>query len=294
MLRTLLADRHVACEFSSDLGAGLDLANLPLDDFDFAIAILPTGISAAGGGSAAILIEIGVCAAKKIPLFTIASPDEPLSAALGTLMTVRASLENTEALKLHLDVFLRRLDRSTHRSNTNIIENPAALGKDRAILPTQKDAIKRARDLLRESAQGDIRNPAVFEANIILLLEAYLAANGAVTQHRLNDTRGDQGIDLAFAHPSIPEAVLVEVKQNLARPALLEKAQEQLSHFVQRNGGAIGLLLIPDYIGAHLLHQSTPSPLVRTLGFGEFIRETDKGGLGDFLRQTRNRMVHGL
>lgn len=292
MLSTLLASRNVSCEYSSDVGAGVDLAEVSLDRFDFAVAVLPRRSAAAGGaGSAAILVEIGVCAARRIPLFAVASPDEPPIAALGTLMTVRTSLDNVDALRLHLDVFIGGLHRQGARSTHWTDKRSGSSIENQTDISSQQDAVRVARELL-DTESSEQENSAVVEDRILHLLGQLLTVEGAYAQQKLAGTRGDQGIDLAFAHPSIPDTVLVEVKQNASSPEILRKAQSRLSEYVTKHSGAIGLLLVSDSASARQLEEMEGHPLVRTLTLGEFFDIAESRHLDDFLRSTRNQMVH--
>jgi hypothetical protein len=74
MLLAVLADQAVDADFTSDIAAGVGLADADLDQFDFAVAVIPAGTREGSAGVSAIYVEIGVAAARELPLLVVVEP----------------------------------------------------------------------------------------------------------------------------------------------------------------------------------------------------------------------------
>jgi hypothetical protein len=107
VLLAVLADQAVDVDFTSDIAAGVELADADLDQFDFAVAVIPAGPGEGNAGVSAIYVEIGVAAARELPLLVVVEPPGPPAPALAGLTTVITQIDNEEALRLQLGLFLR-------------------------------------------------------------------------------------------------------------------------------------------------------------------------------------------
>lgn len=105
----VLAAHRAKTERSFDIGAGVGLARADLAQFDFAVALLPDYPGAHSAATAAIYVEIGVVAGRGLPVLVLTAPEFPAPAALTGLASVTASLDNVDALRLHVGLFLRSL-----------------------------------------------------------------------------------------------------------------------------------------------------------------------------------------
>jgi len=110
VLLAALADRAVEVDSTSDIGAGVALARAPLDRFDFGVAVVPSSHEGSTVALSAIYVEIGVAAGRGLPLLVVVEPPGAPSPALAGLVTVTTSLDNEEALRLQLGLFLRQVE----------------------------------------------------------------------------------------------------------------------------------------------------------------------------------------
>ena len=74
VLRAVLTEHAVDIESTSDVGAGVALADTSLAQYDFAVAVIPTDHERHEASLSAIYIEIGVAVARGLPLIVIAGP----------------------------------------------------------------------------------------------------------------------------------------------------------------------------------------------------------------------------
>jgi hypothetical protein len=109
ILLAVLAEYEVDAESTADVGAGLALADVPLDPYDFALAMIPAEHRERDVSLSAIYVEIGVAAARDLPLIVIAEPPDPPSPALAGVATIITQLDNEEALRLQIGLFVRRM-----------------------------------------------------------------------------------------------------------------------------------------------------------------------------------------
>jgi hypothetical protein len=100
VLLAVLAEYEVGAESTADVGAGLALADVSLVPYDFALAVIPAGHRERDVSLSAIYVEIGVAAARDLPLMVIAEPPDPPSPALAGVATIITQLDNEEALRL--------------------------------------------------------------------------------------------------------------------------------------------------------------------------------------------------
>lgn len=124
VLLAVLAARAVDVDFTSDIAAGVGLADVDLDQFDFAVAVIPADRGESSAGLPAIYVEIGVAAARELPLLVVVESPGPPSPALAGLTTVTTQMGNEEALRLQLGLFLRWVQ-ATPRAR-RIVQPPAS------------------------------------------------------------------------------------------------------------------------------------------------------------------------
>src|SRR4051812_15395555 len=109
VLLAVLAEYEVDVESTADVGAGVALADVSLGLYDFALAVIPAGRRKRDASLPAIYLEIGVATARDLPLVVIAEPPDPPSPALAGVATIITQLDNEEALRLQVGLFVRRV-----------------------------------------------------------------------------------------------------------------------------------------------------------------------------------------
>ncbi|MFG1796675.1 hypothetical protein [Nocardia sp. NPDC049149] len=292
VLWDVLDSRDVDAERTSDLGAGIDLLRVPPDDFDFGIAVVPAEQPTNSGVRAAIFLEIGIAAARNIPVLVIIDPDEPPLPALGDLSQVRAAVDNREALELHVGLFLKRFTRKRSKSDSwDPYESERSRHNPRVVAGPSKTSTAEIRRRLNEFfASMDSSSWSKFrEVETAELLDVVLQAEGATVAREIRDA--DQTVDIAFTHPDIGETVLIEIKK-IKHAGDLDSAQEQLSSYVKNNSHAIGLVLYDGPQMTSSMDTFSRYSQIWTMSLREFYTSVAREQLGPFLIRTRNQLVH--
>jgi hypothetical protein len=277
---TILADEGVEVEQTSDIGAGAALARVNLDRFDCCIAVVPAGHRESSMSMAAIYVEIGVAAARGLPLLVVVQAPAQPSPALAGLTTATSSLGNVQALNLHLSLFLRSVaSGAPARTKANLL--PTA--------PNLVPASYRTRLEMARTSQGFERAEA-FER----LVTEIVRDAGAKIEERPTGWP-DAGVDIAAFIPGEEQRlgpVLIEVKSGLLTAAELARAQRKLSDHVLQSRSGLGLLVFNEItVGARKVK---PAPLVARIGIDQLLRELESRPLSEVLVQARGRAVHGL
>lgn len=278
VLLTVLGDQGAEVVSTSELGAGAALAYVALDQFDCSIAVLPSNQEAYAAGIPAVYVEIGVAAGRGLPLLVVVEPPQPPPPALVGLTTVSTAIDNGDALRLHLGLFLRSLASTPSRP-----EPP---------LPTTAGTIStsyRARlQAIRNSPPG--QRGLQFEQFVIDLLRD----SGAHTEE-IESRVGDHGVDAAAFMPGEEHRLgllLIEVKSGRLTSRTLQDAQNQLSTQVLQGRGGLGLLIYDNAVTPPA--QRPSSPMVFSLTIDELLFELEHRPLREVLVHARNRAVHGM
>lgn len=111
----VLAEHDAEVRPSTDVAVGAALADVPLGEHDFALAVVPAGRGDHNASLPAICIEIGVAAERDLPVLVIAEPPDQPSPALAGVTTVVTQTGNEEALRLWLSLFPRQVAASPRR-----------------------------------------------------------------------------------------------------------------------------------------------------------------------------------
>lgn len=281
VLRTVLTDHAVDVVATSDVGAGVALAGVPMGPYDFAVAVIPADHERREAALAAIYIEIGVAVARGLPLIVIAETSIPASPALASATTIIfTELGNQEALRLHLGVLLRQLQAAPRA------DQPARLPTSAA--PLVPAAFLMRLQAVRESP-GGLRG-AQFERLVgDLLREAGAQAEGR------SPWEPDGGADIAAFIPGEEQrlgAVVIQVKSGTLTSHALRAAQQELSAYVLQAGARLGLLVYDQIApGASMV---PPAPQVFSLGIDQLLAELATRPLSAVLTQARNRAAHGV
>jgi hypothetical protein len=244
------------------------------NDVDAAVAVL-TG---SRGGRENVVFELGIALGRGLPLLVLQG-DEPaqLPLELTEVLSARTNLQNAEALRFHLELFLDRLS-----SGTAIKPPPPE--------PHRVDVgeLRRSLDELRRSSKPRGQDYEQWVARLFRL------AGADVVEPRDPE---DRGFDLAVALPGVspePGPLFVEVKVP-AQPLDLAGATSRLHELVLRERAGLGLLLFEDRRLRYGFGFQT-TPMVVAMGFDEllFSLERHDGSLTRALYAARNESVHRL
>ncbi|MFC6023740.1 hypothetical protein ACFP2T_47255 [Plantactinospora solaniradicis] len=253
---------------SGALGAGSYLRGQlrPDGDISVGIVILPHRF-ARQGGSLALMVEAGICLGADIPLLAIVHPGEKLPPALSAIRHVKARLDDTDALQLHLGMFIR----SAASLKAHRVKPPPQPAVPRLTPPAPPDDAGRA-------AYGGFE---LVERTVALLRSA---GKDPVLGNP------DSGADMAFvAGDDEPFVVVVEAKRIRPQsPAHL--ATKQLIQYVERAGAGLGLLVTDEAALDSRHYHGRPEVLL--LSIQELANIVADGDLDNRIRSARNRIVH--
>lgn len=280
VLRAVLAERAVDIDSTSDVGAGVTLADASLAKYDFAIAVIPADHQR-DASLPAIYVEIGVAVGRGLPLLVIAGPSIPPSPALaGATTIIMTQPGNEEALRLHLGLFLRQVQaapRAQHPARLPAQSTPSVLAAYAARLQAVRESPGGLRGVEFEQFVGDLVREA-----------------GAQAEER-SPWEPDGGIDIAAFIPGEEQrlgAVMIQVKSGTLTSRTLQETQRKLSAQVLQAGAGLGLLVYdqatPD------ARKVPPAPLVSRLDIDQLLAELETRPLSAVLTQARNRAVHGM
>ncbi|GGK63705.1 hypothetical protein GCM10011591_39940 [Nocardia camponoti] len=294
VLREALDEQNVGVRTSNELGAGLTLAETPLQKFDLGVVVVPTDDSDGTSESrAAILIEAGIAYARGLPLLFIVDPSDRASLQVlsGTkAWTVRARIDNREAIRLHLRLLIQSITRNPDSDFPPVIvHGPPGKGKSELIARLVKDSLEAGNTVIATSTRS---RPPV-EPNVAERLEQLLHDRGIAAQREVRTTRhGNSGrIDLIFSHPQIDTPVFVELLSGLQDKPKAH-AEAQLAQYIRNESGTIGLVLYYN-LPPSAPEMSAVDARVWSVSMVDFLHKIDTGELGSFLRRIRNETVHG-
>ena len=277
VLTPVLEEEGLTAVLTQDLGAGVQLADADLNGFDSAVAILPD--EQIGAGVPAVFVEVGIAVAKRLPLLVVVPMAQKLPAALGTLQYVKTSLDNREALQLHVGLFARslRAQPTPERSKASPEGSPLSAA---------------AAAEFRERLRG-IRALHKREDNLVRLVADLLRAGGAqVEQGRRLQGSGHE-VDAAAVVPGEEQSlglVIVEVKSFLRR-GRLQYTENQLQSYVLESGGGLGLLV---YDGDDAYEPRRTIPLILSFSVTQLIDALESASLARILLRARNEAVHRM
>ena len=282
-LRTVLAELDITATTTTQLLAGAQLATVPLDEYSFAVAVLPA--SGPGGTPAetpaTILLEAGIALGRGIPLIVLAEdPDEDLPALGGLASNVWTigGAKDAASIRLHLTLFTKVLE----------ITEPTRNSVPRHLAPPtvpQRTSTAETTGRPGESLQERARS---LEREVLTLLQA----GGAEVESEAVSSGGDR-VDAAALIPGTEQIlgpVLIEVKA-LRGQRGLSATVDQLTAFLVRSKAMLGLVV---YDGPHQTPRPARGfPIVAIMHIDELREHVRQGSLGSALIYARNAAIHG-
>lgn len=269
----MLEELDTGITTTAQLLVGAQLATVPLDMFDFAVAVLPAaGLDGTPATTAsAVYLEAGIALGRGLPLIVLtenADTDLPGIGDLASDVWTVAGVTDEASLRLHLSLFSKVLStrRPADGSDLRAASPPPVL----AVPPSESIGV----------------HPQRLEDLVLSLLQAA----GALVEEPRSSGR-DGGVDAAVLVPGAERAlgpVLIEVKA--LRGHGLSTAIRQLATFVIERGASLGLVV---YDGPHQEQPPLSGLPVLAMQVDELRRQVESGTLGRTLIQARNSFVHG-
>jgi hypothetical protein len=272
-LRAVLVELGITATATTQLLAGAQLATVPLDEFSFAVAVLPASgpDGAPATTPATIFLEAGIALGRGVPLIVLAEdPDEdlPVLGGLASNVWTIAGVNDEASVRLHLTLFTKVLE--THRPTRDPV--PRLAPSAAPPLAPSTETTGRREQSLQEKVLGLLR------------------AVGAEVESEAVSRGGDR-VDAAALIPGTERVlgpVLIEVKA--LEGYGLSGAVDQLATFLVRSGAMFGLVV---YDGPR--QGSAPAsglPIV-AMHIDELREHVRHGSLGATLVYIRNAAVHG-
>lgn len=287
----VLVDQGVEVLSASELGAGVTLAQAAIDQVDCAVAVLPSQPTHTAEGLAAIFIEIGVVAGRKIPILVIVEPPQMPPPALAGATIVRAPVNHVDALRLHLRMFMLSVafGGARQRPNPLVAPEPSLLAGFRARLETIRNP---PQDHGTSGGGGAPTRGMQLERLVVDLLSSG-AGSVIATNVELSPDSGREADAVAYVPgtESVLGTILVEVKLRLTEVALRSAEQQLLANM---KAGRLGFgLLIYDELAMDAHKVRGTAPFMLALSIDELLTELERMPLGELLVHARNRAVHG-
>lgn len=266
VLPELLAERGITWQWAKDATPEQNDASVGIATADFALVVL-NGTKADYRGA----FDSGIAVGLGKPVLLIQTKALSVPIDFRQFTTVKASLSNNEALKFHLDLFLATPPAPQRSVNT------ARFAGDH--LPRQTKSSD-----MRASLHSELERRAY---------DAIASAGGTVISEprlvRDNRFRPDLLAWLGHLDAELLDPVVIEVR-NRAEPDTARRLEEQLLKFMQSARIRTALVVTAMPLSPRL-HQVSPNVIWLTIDKFETLAHS--GRLGVFVRETRNRLLHG-
>jgi hypothetical protein len=280
----VLAELGITATATTQLLVGAQLATVPLDDFSFAVAVLPTsGPDRTPGTPATIFLEAGIALGRGVPLIVLAEdPDEDLPALGGLASDVWtiAGAKDEASIRLHLTLFTKILE--THRPSRDSVQDWHS-----DVLIVGDGGVGKSKLAMQLSGEAFDRHGQGLQEEVLSLLQA----SGATVESEAVAGAGDR-VDAVALIPGVERVlgpVLIEVKA--LRGHGLQAAVDQLTTFLGRSGAMFGLIVYDGPRQESGPIRDFPIVAMHIDQLRELVRD---GILGSTLVHIRNTAVHGL
>ncbi len=221
-----------------------------------------------------VIHETGVAAALEKPILLLMSPRRKLPVDLRHFSVARVKLTDDRALSFHLDAFLTAPHRSVFVYHTPaqlpVQEPPSVPPSTRLRSNTPTSSLEREIfDLIQRSGGSAIAQPAT----------------GEPVRYR-----PDLLVWLGSQEPELLDPAVIEVKGHV-EPRSIRRIEEQLLNFMNTTGVRTGLVITAEPV---LDRTQSIWPTIYWLDFSTFRHLLEASRLGPYLREMRNRAMHGV
>jgi hypothetical protein len=269
VLPEILGERGIGWEWARASAPGLANPYMAIRRADFFIGVL--------NGTRAdyrVIHETGAAAALAKPVLLIMSPLRKLPVDLRRFTIAHVKLTDDRALRFHLDVFLAAPERNVFE-----VRGPVSSSVPE---PPSIPARIRTRPATRESR---------LEQEVFDLIQQ--AGGSAVVELRTGAPeryRPDLLVWLGSQEPELLDPAVIEVKGRVER-GTIRSIEERLLGFMGTSGVRTGLVITSEVVP----ERSQPAwPNIFWLDLQTFRDLLQSSRLGPYLRESRNRAVHGV
>jgi hypothetical protein len=273
-LGTVLAELGITATATTQLLVGAQLATVTLDEFSFAVAVLPASgpDGTPARTPATIFLEAGIALGRGVPLIVLAEdPDEdlPVLGGLASNVWTIAGAKDEASIRLHLTLF------------TKVLEAPRPV----------RDSVPRVESSAAPSVTPSTERIGRRDQGLQEEVLALLQAGGAKVESEAVSSRGDR-VDAAALIPGAEAAlgpVLIEVKALQGHG--LSTAINQLAVFLIQSGAMVGLVV---YDGPRQEPDLASGSRIAAMHIDELREHVRYGSLGSTLIHIRNTAAHRL
>lgn len=238
------------------------------------------GVLADDEANEGVVFELGLAVGAGKPTLVFMEPNTPFPLPLVALPYARATLNDTEALRFHLDAFLKNAGRT--RRDPTPAEQAATNG------PTDTAAFDEAR---HQISQWKTDGAAPSDRELAELLAKVFESSGAVAS---TARQSEHGADLAVwiddLEANVGNPVLVEVVVN---PSRLAVGQRHLRQIVTAGTGMLGIVVTWGELTENERFNQVSFPLILTFSAEDILRAIFDGTFVAEVRHRRNQLVHG-
>jgi hypothetical protein len=265
----LLAESGIEWQWAKELPESASNPSNAIKEADFFI-----GIMNRSSADYRVVYEAGVAAGIGKPILLIMTPAKTLPIDLRQFTIARVKLDDEEALALHLNAFLSAPRRDIFRSDPT---------------PLRSGALEPPGLKASEVTWGNTLESQL-EEEVFRVVEENGGSVIAQPQFEVGARyRPDMLVWLGAQEPELLDPAVVEVKRRVQRSEM-RKVEEQLLSFMSVTGVRTGLIITSDQIPERS-QQSWPN--LFWLEFHHFEELVRTSRLGPYLRDVRNRFVHG-
>lgn len=266
-LRDALSERGVKAWDASDMLSGSSITHSIKDlisDADFVCAVIPNGPVASN-----VYFELGLATGTNRPRLVFVEPKADLPVALREQPYARTSLSNAEALRFHLDAFLKNAGKSNGDSATGRRQRRS---NDRlAVVGLALERIGLWEDLRSTPEEHEL---------VSLLAEVFEAAGYIASTAPPIDSgklRPDLAVWVDELQSALGNPLLIEV---IAQQKPVPSKFRELQHILRDFQSPLGLLVVwnldasqaPDILREQIVVTMTARELVESIGRGDFAR----------------------
>ncbi len=284
-LQRELGSRGVrSLDVRSGLPAGtsvLDTVRSGIAEADFVCGVIP-----AGPISANVLFELGLAVGRDLPALAFVDPRVAVPSDLQGIAYARATLDDTEAVRFHLDTFLGHAQPGFVRPHV-IISNRKAF----SLAPSGREWLDRAWHELSSTPEPPR------EVDIVQFLKELFERSGAITSGapRLPTSahRADLAVWIDDLQSLAGNPLLIEV---VGRPERVAKTEARFRDLLAESGALLGVLVyLSDGHGdgrTALVPEAWP--MVVRVRLDELVEQVKEGSFVRSLLDHRNRTAHAV
>jgi hypothetical protein len=279
-LREALSERGVTVWDAADILTGSRVPQTIKDaiaDVDFVCAVIPAGADAGN-----VYFELGLAVGADRPRLLFVETKIDLPFALRGQVQARASLNNVEALRFHLDAFLKNAgkggkDQEPVQDAGDPIPNPATIASalDQLVAWETRGPLPQERELVDFLAD-------VFEA------AGYVLSTGPMSLGQ-RDFRPDLAVWIDELQSTIGNPLIVEVASH---PTPTSSTIRQLQLMLLEDQSPLGLLVSWQPVTTTPISDDWHLPIVVVMGVRELVEAIGRSDFARTLLEHRNGVVH--